>query len=32
MFGWMLQNSPSVADYFRLPPNRVVEMGTQIAI
>jgi len=32
MYGWMLQNSPSVADYFRLPPNRVVEMGTQIAI
>jgi KUP system potassium uptake protein len=32
MFGWMLHNSPSVADYFRLPPNRVVEMGTQIGI
>lgn len=32
LFGWMLQNSTSVADYFGLPPNRVVEMGTQIAI
>ena len=32
LFGWMLQNSASVADYFGLPPNRVVEMGTQIAI
>lgn len=32
LFGWMLQQSPTVADYFRLPPNRVVELGTQIAV
>jgi KUP system potassium uptake protein len=31
-FGWMLQNSTSVADYFRLPPNRVIELGAQVAI
>lgn len=32
LFGWMLQNSASVADYFNLPPNRVVEMGAQVGI
>jgi KUP system potassium uptake protein len=32
LFGWMLQNSPSVASYFRLPPNRVIELGTQVGI
>ncbi|MFP5404945.1 MAG: KUP/HAK/KT family potassium transporter, partial [Gammaproteobacteria bacterium] len=31
-FGWMLQNSTSVANYFRLPPNRVIELGAQLAI
>jgi KUP system potassium uptake protein len=32
LFGWMLQNSTSVASYLHLPPNRVVELGTQVAI
>ncbi len=32
LFGWMLQNSTSVANYFELPPDRVVELGTQVAI
>ncbi|RPH60695.1 MAG: potassium transporter Kup, partial [Burkholderiales bacterium] len=32
LFGWMLQNSASVAKYFNLPPNRVVELGTQVGI
>ena len=32
LFGWMLQNSASVASYFNLPPNRVVELGTQVGI
>ena len=32
LFGWMLQNSTSVARYFELPPDRVVELGTQVAI
>ncbi|MGE0314753.1 MAG: potassium transporter Kup [Lautropia sp.] len=32
LFGWMLQNSPSVASYLRLPPNRVIELGAQVAI
>jgi KUP system potassium uptake protein len=32
LFGWMLQNSPSAASYFRLPPNRVIELGSQVAV
>ena len=32
LFGWMLQNSTSVANYFRLPADRVIELGTQVAI
>jgi KUP system potassium uptake protein len=32
VFGWMMQNSPSAAAYFRLPPNRVIELGSQVAI
>ncbi len=32
LFRWMLQSSTSVASYFRLPPNRVVELGAQLAI
>jgi KUP system potassium uptake protein len=32
LFGWMLQNSPSAASYFRLPPNRVIELGAQVAV
>ena len=32
LFRWMLQSSTSVASYFQLPPNRVVELGAQLAI
>jgi KUP system potassium uptake protein len=32
LFAWMLQNSPSIADYLRLPPDRVVELRTQVAV
>ncbi len=32
LFAWLLQNSTSTARYFNLPPNRVVEVGTQIAV
>jgi KUP system potassium uptake protein len=32
LFRWMLQSSTSVASYFKLPPNRVVELGAQLAI
>jgi KUP system potassium uptake protein len=32
LFAWMLQNSATVADYMGLPPHRVVEVGTQVAV
>jgi KUP system potassium uptake protein len=32
LFAWMLQNSPSIADYMRLPPNQVVELRTQVGV
>lgn len=32
LFGWMMQNSPTAASYFRLPPNRVIELGSQVAV
>jgi KUP system potassium uptake protein len=32
LFMWMLQNAPTVADYLRLPPDRVVELRTQVAV
>jgi KUP system potassium uptake protein len=28
----MFRNAGSAAAYFRLPPNRVVELGTQIVL
>ena len=30
LFAWMLRNATSAGHYFRLPPNRVVELGAQI--
>jgi KUP system potassium uptake protein len=32
LFRWMQKNSPSAAEYFRLPPARVIELGTQISV
>ena len=32
LFSWMLQNSATVASYFNLPPNRVIELGAQVGI
>jgi KUP system potassium uptake protein len=32
LFRWMQRNAPSAAEYLRLPVDRVVELGTQIAI
>ena len=32
LFAWMLRSSTSVARYFGLPPNRVVELGAQIGV
>lgn len=32
LFSWMLRNATSAMDFFRLPPNRVVELGSQVEI
>ena len=32
LFGWMMRQSESAASYFRLPANRVVELGTQVML
>jgi len=32
LFAWMLKSSESAMDYYRLPANRVVELGSQIRI
>jgi KUP system potassium uptake protein len=32
LFSWMTRQSESAASYFRLPANRVVELGTQVLL
>jgi KUP system potassium uptake protein len=32
LFGWMLRNAQPASDFFRIPPNRVIEIGTQVVI
>ena len=32
IFAWMLRNSASAMQFFRLPTNRVVELGSQVRI
>jgi KUP system potassium uptake protein len=32
LFAWMLRNATSAMEFFRLPTNRVVELGSQIEI
>lgn len=32
LFSWMTRQSESAASYFRLPPNQVVELGTQVLL
>jgi KUP system potassium uptake protein len=32
LFAWMLKNSESAMEFFRLPTNRVVELGSQLRI
>ena len=32
LFSWMLKNSESAMEFFRLPTNRVVELGSQLQI
>ncbi len=32
LFGWMNRQSDSAANFYRLPPNAVVELGTQVVL
>ncbi len=32
LFAWMLRNAESAMEFFKLPPNRVVELGSQLEI
>jgi len=32
LFAWMTRNAQGAALFFRLPPNRVVEVGAQIEL
>jgi KUP system potassium uptake protein len=32
LFGWMMRNAQPASDFFRIPPNRVIEIGTQVVI
>jgi KUP system potassium uptake protein len=32
LFRWMQRNSPSAVEYFKLPPDRVIELGTQVTL
>jgi len=32
LFAWMMQNAAKPSDFFRIPANRVVELGTKIEI
>lgn len=32
LFAWMIQNSQSAMEFFKLPTNRVIELGSQVEI
>jgi KUP system potassium uptake protein len=32
VFAWMLRNAATAMEFFRLPTNRVVELGSQLEI
>jgi KUP system potassium uptake protein len=32
LFAWMLKSSESAMEFFRLPTNRVIELGSQVQI
>ncbi len=32
VFAWMMRNAESAMEFFKLPPNRVVELGSQLEI
>jgi KUP system potassium uptake protein len=32
LFAWMMRNSASAMEFFKLPTNRVIELGSQVEI
>ncbi len=32
LFAWLLRNSLPVSDFFHIPSNRVIEIGTQVTL
>ena len=32
LFAWMLRNAESAMEFFKLPTNRVIELGSQLEI
>ena len=32
LFGWMLRNAQPASDFFHIPPNRAIEIGTQVVL
>lgn len=32
LFSWLMRNSATAMEFFKLPPNRVVELGSQVVI
>jgi KUP system potassium uptake protein len=32
LFSWMMRNAESAMEFFKLPTNRVVELGSQVEI
>jgi KUP system potassium uptake protein len=32
LFRWMQRNAPASAEYFKLRPERVIELGTRVSI
>jgi KUP system potassium uptake protein len=32
LFRWVQKNAPPASEYFNVPPNRVIELGTQLTL
>jgi KUP system potassium uptake protein len=32
MFSWLMRNALPASDFFQIPPNRVIEIGTQVTL
>jgi KUP system potassium uptake protein len=32
LFRWMQRNAPGAVEYYQLPPDRVIELGTQLTL